>query len=61
MIFNPFFTTKGESEGTGLGLFITQKIIERHEGRIEALAHKGPGAWFRITLPACPQNQPAVL
>jgi signal transduction histidine kinase len=50
-IFDPFFTTKDEVGGTGLGLFITQKIVERHQGQIDVISHDGPGAWFRIILP----------
>jgi two-component system NtrC family sensor kinase len=51
ILFVPFFTTKGESDGTGLGLFIVRQILEQHQGLIEAFSHKGPGAWFRISLP----------
>lgn len=48
-VFQPFFTTK--DEGTGLGLSIAARIIEEHQGRIEAFSPKGQGTTFIITLP----------
>jgi len=50
-IFNPFFTTKRAGEGSGLGLDIVKKIIEKHEGRIEVESEVGQGTTFRIFLP----------
>ncbi len=50
-IFNTFFTTKDVGEGTGMGLSISQKIIESHQGSIE-LEDSNAGASFTITLPA---------
>jgi len=50
-IFNPFFTTKRAGEGSGLGLDIVKKIIEKHEGRIEVESEVGQGSTFRIFLP----------
>jgi len=47
-IFNPFFTTK--ERGTGLGLSISQRIIEQHQGEIEA-RNRNQGAAFIIRLP----------
>lgn len=50
-IFEPFFTTKDVNEGTGLGLYITYKTIERHNGRIEIDSEEGKGATVTVTLP----------
>lgn len=49
-IFDPFFTTKG-SGNTGLGLTITHKIIEKHNGRIEVESQPHMGSTFRVFLP----------
>lgn len=49
-IYDVFFTTKG-SKGTGLGLPVTKKIIEEHNGTIEVLSTLNIGAKFIITLP----------
>jgi len=48
-IFNPFFTTK--ETGTGLGMAISKKIVEAHQGSIEAASEVGRGSEFRVTLP----------
>ncbi|MDH5203505.1 MAG: PAS domain S-box protein [Nitrospirota bacterium] len=48
-IFDPFFTTKGS--GTGLGLTITHKIIEKHNGRIEVKSEVNKGSVFKVFLP----------
>jgi signal transduction histidine kinase len=53
-IFKPFFTTK-EERGTGLGLALSKKIVERHRGRISMRSRVQPGksgTIFRIALPA---------
>jgi two-component system NtrC family sensor kinase len=50
-IFEPFYTTKSEKGGTGLGLTICKKIIEEHNGTIEVKSFIDVGAMFTITLP----------
>jgi len=48
-ILHPFFTTK--EEGTGLGLSIAARIVEEHNGTLDATSREGGGATFIITLP----------
>jgi PAS domain S-box-containing protein len=53
MIFEPFFTTK-KDVGTGLGLWVSKEIVDRHGGRIQALSLNGDGlsgALFNVHLP----------
>ena len=48
-IFNPFFTTK--AKGTGLGMALSKKLVEAHEGAIDVLSEPGRGTEFVVTLP----------
>ncbi|HBH61641.1 MAG TPA: hypothetical protein DDX85_07890 [Nitrospiraceae bacterium] len=48
-IFNPFFTTK--PQGTGLGLAVTHKIIQEHNGKVKVESVWGGGTAFKIYLP----------
>jgi signal transduction histidine kinase len=54
-IFKHFFSTKG-SEGTGIGLMITQKIIDEHNGMIKVESQEGAGSKFFIKLPQKPNG-----
>jgi signal transduction histidine kinase len=50
-VFDPFFTTKGEDGGTGLGLWISQGVIERHGGTIQIRSQENDGTTVEIRLP----------
>jgi two-component system, NtrC family, sensor kinase len=50
-IYDPFFTTKGEGKGVGLGLAVVYGIIEAHGGDIEVDTKVGEGTLFRVDLP----------
>ncbi len=49
-IFDPFFTTKSRGEGTGLGLDICRRIVEKHHGRLEVSSQPGQTT-FHVLLP----------
>ena len=49
-LFTSFFSTKGH-RGTGLGLMVTRKLIEEHQGRIEVASQLGRGTTFIVRLP----------
>jgi signal transduction histidine kinase len=60
-LFTPFFTTKKVGEGTGLGLYISRRIVESHGGRLDFRSKAGVGATFRVFLPNRPPSDgPAV-
>ncbi len=50
-IFEPFFSTKAEGRGVGLGLFISAQSAREHGGRIDLESEPGRGAAFRLRLP----------
>jgi signal transduction histidine kinase len=57
-LFTPFFTTKEDLKGVGLGLAVSYGIIERHGGRIEAQSEVGRGSTFTVFLPAYQEDSP---
>ena len=57
-IFQPFFSTRGDL-GNGLGLYISQEIIERNGGSITVRSQAGVGTEIRLRLPTShPSNTP---
>jgi signal transduction histidine kinase len=54
-LFEPYFTTK--PDGTGIGLTIVQRIIDAHQGTIEARNNSDGGATFWFNLAYLPQHE----
>lgn len=52
-VFDPFFTTKPPGKGTGLGLFVSARIVQGLGGTLGLARPGDEGATFTVTLPAC--------
>jgi signal transduction histidine kinase len=56
-IFEPFFTTKGVGEGSGLGLDIVRRLLQRNEGEVEVESRPGRTQFLvRLPMAAKPQG-----
>jgi len=53
-IFEPYFSTKGERGGTGLGLNIVQRLVKGANGVLHVHTEVGKGTTFKVYLPAVP-------
>jgi signal transduction histidine kinase len=55
-VFEPFYTTKNEGSGMGMGLAIARSIVQAHAGRIAAETNASGGAtvWFSVPMPSAP-------
>jgi two-component system, cell cycle sensor histidine kinase and response regulator CckA len=58
-IFEPFFSTKGEGRGSGLGLSSVYGIVRQYQGQIQCETRVGEGTTFTIFLPAAERGAPA--
>jgi signal transduction histidine kinase len=57
-LFHPFVTTKGEA-GTGLGLWVSKGILDKHNAHVAVRSKPGFGTVFRIFFPLVAQAEPA--
>jgi two-component system NtrC family sensor kinase len=57
-LFEPFFTRKGEGEGTGLGLAVVEGIVREHRGWVAVHSERGRGSRFEVYLPRVSPDEP---
>lgn len=57
-IYEPFFTTKSDRGGTGLGLALVHNIVREHGGRLEVDTNRERGTCFRVVLAVAPIEMP---
>jgi signal transduction histidine kinase len=50
-LFTPFFTTKGEGSGMGLGLTIVRRVVQSLHGTLRVASAPGAGAEFEVRVP----------
>ena len=56
-IFEPFYSTKTDGKGVGLGLSMVYGIIREHNGTVEVDSERGKGSTFRVKLPRLPKDE----
>jgi two-component system NtrC family sensor kinase len=59
-LFEPFFSTKREGKGVGLGLSVVYGILERHEGTVSVQSEPGKGTLFTLLFPPASMHRPRV-
>ena len=50
-VYDPFFTTKAPGSGTGLGMSVSYKIVEKHGGKLQCFSTPGEGTEFIVSIP----------
>jgi two-component system, NtrC family, sensor kinase len=60
-VFHPFFTTKPEGKGVGLGLAVLYGIVQAHDGEVDVKSTPGQGTIFTVTLPLSRHSEPAAI
>lgn len=58
-IFDPFFSTKGDRSGTGLGLYLSYNVVSHHGGRITVSSELGRGTRFTLWFPFIQEHSQA--
>jgi CheY-like chemotaxis protein len=58
-IFEPYFTTKAQGEGTGMGLAMVQGIVRKYKGAVAVKSEPGEGTVFTVYLPVTGRRKPA--
>lgn len=56
-LFQPFFTTRNATTGTGLGLYIVKSLVDAHDGQLQVDTSLGGGSTFTLSMPTAPRAE----